>query len=306
MTRDALIVTLDGPQSGGDGVRADDFARVLTAVSKAMHLMVAHLGGRSSRSGRWPDWVKEQSQLKLAPTRPGSFVAELTLDAPDESLDEGFELRAVRRRAVAEDIEFLDIPSESGRRGGGYGEQALGALREWNGNEYSTLPPAVTGCLYDAASHLSEGTQLWLGDNSMPRRALVVPPPKQQAVETATARLHGWLKAVNWDRRTARLYDSAGGYVPLSFRQQHDEEMRRLATQYVEVEGQGEINRQDKWTVVRVEELRETSSWSEPFDLDAFLKTPNPKRFVPAEMVTASEPFDAEEFNRTTREARDL
>ena len=278
MTRDALIVTLDGPQSGGDGVRADDFARVLTAVSKAMHLMVAHLGGRSSRSGRWPDWVKEQSQLKLAPTRPGSFVAELTLDAS----------------------------TGSWRWDDDYGEQSLAALSGWDGQADSTLPPAVTECLYDAASHLSRGTQLWLGDNSMSRRALVVPPPKPNVAETTTARLHGWLKAVNWDQRTARLYDAAGGYVRLRFRQQHDEEMRRLATQYVEVEGRGEINRQDKWTVVRVEELRETPSWSEPFDLETFLKTPNPKRFVPAKMVTASEPFDAEEFNRTTREARDL
>ena len=302
MARDALIVTLDWPQGGEDGVRADDFARVLTAVSKAMRLMVAHVGGRSPRSA----WAKEQSRLKLAPTRPGSFVAELTLEGPHESFDDEIGVLAARRRAVAEDIELLESPSEAEKRGRDYGEQALAALREWNGDEYSTLPPTVTDCLYDAASHLSRGTKLWLGDHSMSRRALVVPPPKPQASETTTAHLHGWLKAVNWDRRTARLYDAGGGYVRLRFRQQHDEEMHNLARQFVEVEGKGEINRQDKWAVVQVEELRETRSHSEPFDLDAFLRKPNPKRFVPANMVTASEPFDAEEFNRTTREARDL
>ena len=131
-------------------------------------------------------------------------------------------------------------------------------------------------------------------------RAQIYKPQKQR-----TARLQGWLKAVNWDRRTAQLHDYAGGYVRLRFRRALDDEMRRLATQYVEVRGQGELNERDKWTLVQVEEVLETRSHSEPFDLDAFLKTPNPKRFVPAKMVTASEPFDVDEFNRTIREARE-
>lgn len=277
MSQDALIVTLDGPRSA-DGVRADDFARVLTAVSRAMRIMVADLGGRPPRAGRWPNWVEEQSRLKLAPTRPGSFVAELT----------------------------LDTSAESWHWGDDYGERALAALSAWDGEEDSTLPPTVTECLYDAASHLSKGTDLWLGDNSMSRRVLVTPPPEPQALETLTARLHGWLKAVNWDRRTARLYDAGGRYVRLRFRQQHDEEMRYLARQYVEVEGQGEINRRDKWSVVRVEELRETRPLSEPFDLDAMINEPNPKVFDPDNVVTASEPFDVDEFLREIHDGRDV
>ena len=288
MTQHALIVTLDGPEDGDDVV-ARDIVRVLDGVYKAMDIIVAHLSGAWPHPEVRPYWSETLSRLQIVHIRPGYLIAALTLDVPHGSFREGAE-----------------YPSEVWRLEREYGEQALAALSGWDGQADSTLPPAVPHCLYDAASHLSRGTQLWLGDNSMSRRALVVPPPKPNAAETTTARLHGWLKAVNWDQRTARLYDAAGGYVRLRFREQHDEEMRRLATQYVEVEGQGEINRQDKWTVIRVEELRETSSWSEPFDLDAFLKTPNPKRFVPAEMVTASEPFGAEEFNRTTREARDL
>ena len=276
MTQNTLIVTLDGPGVEENGVFADDFARALTAVSKAMRLMVGHLGDRPQRPGRWPDWVEEQSRLKLAPIRPGSFVAELTLDDPPESW----------------------WPKRD------YGEQALTALREWNGDEDSTLPLTVTDCLYDAASHLSRGTELWLGSDFRPRRVRVMPPPELQASESTTARLQGWLKTVDWDRRTAQLHEYGGGFVPLRFSLELDQDMRRLATQYVEVRGRGELNEQDTWTVVQVEELLETRSHFTPFDLDAFLNDPNPKLFDPDHMVTASEPFDVDEFIRTIYEGR--
>lgn len=281
MTQEALVVTLDGPRRGeGDGVLAEDFARVLTAVSKAMRLMVGHLGGRSPRPGRWPAWVEEQSRLKLAPTRSGSFVAELT----------------------------HDVSPDTWRINDDYGERAFAALKNWDGEEDLSLPKQVTDCLYDTASRLSKGTTLWFGDSTRPRRVRVMRVSESPAAyaETLDAILHGWLKAVNWQRRTAQLHDYGGGYVRLRFDRALDDEMRRLATQYVEVRGRGELNEQDQWTVVRVEELLETRSDSEPFDLDAFLRTPNPKRFVPARMVTASVPFDVDGFNRAIREARDL
>ena len=47
-------------------------------------------------------------------------------------------------------------------------------------------------------------------------------------------------------------------------------------------------------------------SWNEPFDLEAFLNDPNPKIFDPDKVVTASEPFDVDEFNRLIRESRDM
>ena len=83
------------------------------------------------------------------------------------------------------------------------------------------------------------------------------------------------------------------------------EEMLRLATQFVEVRGSGRINDDDDWTSVHVEELLATRSHFEPFDLDAFLNDLNPKIFNPDEVITASEPFDVDEFVRSIREARD-
>ena len=43
-----------------------------------------------------------------------------------------------------------------------------------------------------------------------------------------------------------------------------------------------------------------------PFDLETFLSAPNPKLFDPEKVVTASEPFDVEEFIRIIREGRDV
>ena len=58
-------------------------------------------------------------------------------------------------------------------------------------------------------------------------------------------------------------------------------------------------------TSVHVEQLSETRSGSEPFDLDASLNDRNPKLFDPNDVVTASEPFDVDEFLRGIYEARD-
>ena len=82
--------------------------------------------------------------------------------------------------------------------------------------------------------------------------------------------------------------------------------MRNLATKFVRVAGKGRINDNDAWTTVKVEEISATSSWKEPFNLDAFLNDPNPKMFDPDKIVTASEPFDVDEFIRIIHEGRDV
>ena len=81
--------------------------------------------------------------------------------------------------------------------------------------------------------------------------------------------------------------------------------MLRLATQHVEVRGSGRLNQNDQWTSVVVEQVTGTRSWREPFDVEAFLNNPNPKIFDPEKVVTASEPFDVDEFIRTIHEGRD-
>ena len=120
------------------------------------------------------------------------------------------------------------------------------------------------------------------------------------------ALLYGWLKEVDWDGRTARLHDADGGSVRLSFGAELDGEMRRLATEYVEVRGRGRFDDREEWVEVRVEELNETRSSSEPFDLDAFLNDPNPKVFDPQKVV----PIDLtdeeiEAFLSTIRQGRE-
>ena len=137
-------------------------------------------------------------------------------------------------------------------------------------------------------------------------RVRAVRPSERPAASTETLDvcLQGWLKAVDWDRRTAQLHEYGGRSVSLRFGLPIDQDMPRLATQYVEVRGHGELNEHDEWAVVHVEELRETRSHTEPFDLDAFLNDPNPKLFDPDRMVTASEPFDVDEFIRTIYEGR--
>ena len=120
------------------------------------------------------------------------------------------------------------------------------------------------------------------------------------------ALLAGWLNEVNWHTGAAQLHDAAGGYVSLRFDPPLADQMRRLATQYVEVRGRGRFNDQDEWTTVHVEQLRETAAATESFDLDAFLNNPEPKRFNPDDIVTidlSDEEWQA--FNQAIREGRE-
>ena len=124
--------------------------------------------------------------------------------------------------------------------------------------------------------------------------------------ETEVALLHGWLKEVNWDKGTAQLDDVMGGYTRLVFDSALSLDMQRLATQFVEVRGSGRFNADDEWVSVQVDSISGTPSGREPFDLDAVLNDPNPRLFDPDRMVTASEPFDVDEFVRVIHEGRDV
>lgn len=281
MTRNSLIVTLDGPGTDESGVLVEDSLPVLDGVIKAVQLMVGHLGGRPPGRGRVPDWVRDQSRLRLSSTRPGSFVAELTLDPPPNR-----ELSLVN-----------------------FGEQAVSALSGWDGREGSTLPPAVTRRLRGAASGLSDGSRLWLGSNSEPRRVEVIRHEAERSapVEAEDALLQGWLKEVNWAKGTAQLHSYTGGYVRLRFDQSLEEEMLKLATQHVEVAETGRFSREGDPKTVTVNKLSQERSWSEPFDMDAFLNTADARVFNTDRKVSvdlADEEW--EYFNRAIREGREV
>ena len=53
-----------------------------------------------------------------------------------------------------------------------------------------------------------------------------------------------------------------------------------------------------------IRRLPERSNNAEPFDLEAFLNSPNPKVFDPQKVVRASEPFDVDEFINFIRATR--
>ena len=244
-----------------------------------MQLMVEHLGGREQRPGPPPQWVRDQSRLRVIATRTGSWVADVELEPPPSAQ------------------AYLDD----------YGPQAIAAIQAWDGTEDSTLPWSVADCLYEAASAIPKDVRLWIGRPDDGPKVEVKRRDRgaRRRPEDEEALLHGWLREVNWKLRTAQLHDFTGGYVRLGFDDALDDEMLRLATQYVEVRGAGRFGKDGEWTRVHVEQLSETRSASEPFDLEAFLNDPNPKLFDPNDMVTAAEPFDVDEFLRGIYEARD-
>jgi hypothetical protein len=280
MVDNRLFVTLDGPNVNESGVSAEDFVTVLRGMQRAMRLMVEHLGQRSPGPGQPPRWVQEQSRLQLLSTHQGSLVAELTLEQrPNEQLH-------------LED----------------HGKRALDALCNWDGAESSNLPSYVTDELFGTADSLSNDISLWLGNAEQPRRVKVrrMQRGRQSILDTEQALLRGWLREVNWQRGTAQLYDYTGGYVQLRFDSPLGDEMLRLATRYVEVTGSGSFNVNDKWTTVQVERIVATSSWQDPFDLEAFHNYPEPNPFDPD--VTVSINLTDEEweaFNSSISEGRD-
>ena len=248
-----------------------------------MRLMVMHLGGRKPGPGQLPAWVRDQSRLRLAPTRPGSYIAELTQERPPG-------------------------PQEAKRN---HGEEAIAALGEWDGRDDSTLPRQVTKCLYETAAALSPPTELWLGAGAKHKRVKVKrfrdAVSNLVDVRTEEALLQGWLDEVNWDKGTAQLRDYEGEHVRLRFDSSLGDDMLRLATQYVEVRGDGTFSQRGDWNTVYVSELRETQSWRKPFDLDAFLSDPDAKVFDPDETVTIELTEDEwESFNRAILEGREV
>lgn len=128
----------------------------------------------------------------------------------------------------------------------------------------------------------------------------------QPATATQAAFLQGWIREVNRKRHTAQLHDRSGDFVRLRFPPELDEKMSRLATRFVELTGQGQFDETGAWKTVLVNQVTSTRSHHEPFDLDAFLNDPKPKIFDPDNVVTASVPFDVDDFLRTIYAGRDV
>ena len=110
----------------------------------------------------------------------------------------------------------------------------------------------------------------------------------------------GKLMAVDWAKRTARLDRFRQKSVKLRFGQKLDEEMRRFATQFVQVEGKGYLKApntdKEEWIHIHVKDV------SVPYDGS------KAKVFRKAEWASdasaTDKTFDVDEFNRIVREGR--
>ena len=280
MTETGLNVTFEGPGMDS-GVPLEYLQKTLQHVQRALRLMVGHLADVEQKRGRPSEVLRQQSMLRLRATYPGSLVTELVLSPSNDT-----------HRSQQQT----------------YGQRALNRILDWQAEDES-FPETVADELRAISSDLSpDVSAVRLGDPHNGRfvefRRTERGQPVADRVEGAL--VNGWLKEVNWNKRTAQLHRSVGNYVQLRFDATHDGDMLRLATQYVEVRGQGRFNNDGDWTTVHVKRISGTRSGREPFDLDEFLNDPNPNIFNPEKVVTASEPFDVDEFVGIIHEGRDV
>ena len=274
-----LFVTFDGAGADKGGVGVDCLVATLTAVQGAARIVADDLAARSPDAANPP---KDAAAMRFVDVSEGSFAAQLALESA----------------------------ADGGERADDYGARAIDAILNWDGGyEDSTLPDEAVEKLHGIYPALPMDMRVWLG--GIENRRMVEIKRVIHAVKTASeperAVLHGWLKEVNWDKRTAQLHRyGVEGHIRLRFEESLDREMIRMATRYVEINGVGRFNANDDWTTVRVDAIKAADTGGEPFDLDAFLNNPNRKIFRSEDVVRASEPFDVDAFNRAIREGRNV
>lgn len=283
MTAKMLSVTFEGPGTDS-GVPLEDLQKTFQHLQDAVRITVEHLSGSDApRRGRPSNAVRQASGLRLRGTTPGSLTAELTLPPPTEG------------QLFDNDI----------------GQRALEAILGFDGDGDSkgSVPLAAADQLRAIGADLSSAvSSVWLGDSRDKRRVRFECGGRRTRVAgpTEAAVLHGWLREVNWERGTAQLHDNVGAYVALRFDSAFDDEMVRLATQYVKVSGTGRFNKHGDWMTVTVDSIRDTRSWDKPFDLSSLTEEPSGTVFDPEAVVTTEEHFDVEDFIDAIHRARDV
>ena len=277
---DRFEVAFEGPGIESDGVPLADFQATLEHVQRAVRLMVAEMVGGGAGRGRPSDLVRRESALRLLSTSRGSLHAQIGLESRNEPA-------------------MMD---------GEYGAMALDRIFAVE-DATETLPEPVLSELHLIGTDISSAVGVvrlsrLTGERSWEFRCAASTRRKRAVHNEEQALLSGWLREVDWAKRRARLHRSDGPYIRLAFDAALDDEMHRLANTYVEVRGSGSFDALDRWRTVQVEQLASAHSGNEPFDVERFLNAPNPKVFDANKMVTASEPFDADEFLSVIRQAR--
>ena len=281
-TASKLNVTFEGPDIH-KGASLDDFQKTLNHVQTAVRRMIQHL--RGEESGRLLKSAKQMGSLRIVGISPGSVVAELELPTHQDG----------------------QFGSEK------HGQRAIDEILRWEGEDDDSLPQDVANELQAIGVNVSDDVDIVrLGNPSYGRAVSIKRKPKpprrrRRTSETIDAILYGSLKEINWDNRTAQLHRvGVEAHVKLRFSAGFDDVMRNHATEFVKIKGRGIINKNDKWTTVKVEEISRTRSHEQEFDLESFLADPNPKIFDPNDIVTSSEPFDVDAFIASIHEARDF
>lgn len=278
-----ITVVFEGPDTQ-NGVSVHDLHETLNGLQDAVRLMAAHLAGAKTQ-GRPPEWLRRQSSLRLQAVFAGSFGAALTLPSHHSPA------------AVAN-----------------YGEQALDAIFDWGADGNPGLPDSVVNRLNAIGSKLSPeigmirfgdsagGRQFTIGRTQRQRRPAI---PRRQGNAETTARLHGRLMAVNWNRGTAELHSYGAPVVVLRFDANFNETMRQLATRFVKVTGVARVADGEEWGTVAIDEIA-----AEPSEIDDFYAR-RPKTFDPAQAIgfyrqDDDDAVDIKEFIRFVHEGRDL
>ena len=288
MSDQKLHVSFNGPAISENGVSLDDLHQTFKHLQNAHWLAVSHLESATTPTGQPPAWIKRNCGLRLMRISPGSLTAELAVTPLTDA------------RA-----SFSD-PSH----------KAIDLIMQWPPENNNPPPAPIAKELSRLAKSLSpkvDSVSLYYPDNNcildIPRNDQAKQDthdsaPAKTLAENITAILHGQLIIVDWSSRTAQLNRRTGPPVTLQFNAAMDDEIHRLARVSVEVKGQGHIDSNDKWGIVQIEQIESTQSFNQPFDFEAFLNRPKRKVFDPDDIVTASEPFDVDEFLRGIYEAR--
>ena len=279
--KNQLHIAFEGPRVREAGLPVEDLRKTLKHVQRAVRLMVGHLmGSDPSLRGRPPKFVGDRSALRLVRTAPGSLVAVLELPPPGTHLGLW-----------------------------NYGHRAVNRLLRWKGDQDPSLPPGVVEALKAVRNDLSE--EIYLVrlrapgiDSSLTLTRMSQVRDRTTAEET-DATLQGRLMMVDWKQRTAQLHNYGQPVIRLRFDAALDDEMKRRATQYIEVRGRGKFAEDGSLVDFHVRHLKGTRSSMQPYDLDELLNAPDPKIFDPEKVVRTSEPFDVDEFMRIIREGRD-
>lgn len=278
-----INIIFEGPDTR-NGVSVNDLHEVLNGFQDAVRLMAAHLAGAKTR-GRPPEWLRQQSALRLQAVFPGSFGATLAFS-----------------------------PHYNPSAAANYGEQAMDSIFSWGADPNHDLPDDVVNRLNDIGSKLSpEIRMIRFGHSSSDRQFTIARTyrrqqparPRRREIAETTALLYGRLLEVNWNAGTAQLHSYGAPIVALRFDANLNENMRQLATRFVKVTGRARIADGDAWVDVAVHTI--SAEWSE---IDDFYARP-PQIFDPSQATgfyrqDDDDPVDIKEFIHTMHKGRDL